>query len=110
MKINGERLVIETQLTPRVASLETDVRNILGSVDRLTNSVDSLTKKMGKPTDWIALATWATAIIFAISTLGYLSVEPIRADVRDARVAVLRLEQARIRDLEKQIDGMQCRH
>ena len=63
----------------RVASLESDVRNVISAVDNLTNSVRQMSQKVakGSQTDWGMLAAWATVVITVLGMFGYLTLTPV---------------------------------
>ena len=67
----------------RVATLESDVSNLVRSVERIGESVDRLNSRMvaGKSTNWGALAAWSTVLVSVIGGLGYLAIVPLRAGV-----------------------------
>lgn len=100
-------------LSSRVAAVETDVRNIVASVDRLATNVDGMSRALGdsKRTDWATLAAWSTVIIAVITSLGYMAVKPVTVALFETREEIryhLRegahpSAEERIRSIEKEL-------
>ena len=134
---NDRVIVLEknvSTLATSVSSLETDVRNVVGSVEKLNDAVASLAHNMqtANKTNWSVLGTWAGVILAVMSTLGYLANQPqvqilqreretnirqwdrmesIRAELlkREARIKALEVQKAHLKEKIDAIRSEQLR-
>lgn len=79
-------------LSARVASVETDIRNIASSVDKLSTAVAALGDKVGSAsrTDWSVLASWSAVIITVLGALGVMATNPIKEDLLEINKRIYR--------------------
>lgn len=81
------------KLERTVGSLESDVRNVVGSIQDLTREVAGMRKDAAAAakTSWGVLAAWATVVVGLMTIFGYLTLEPIREENKNLRVWLQRL-------------------
>lgn len=74
-------------LDTRVASLETDMANLVRSVDRLGESFERLASKVGAGTNWGVLGTWSAVLLTIFGGIGWLTITPITKIIETQQVA-----------------------
>lgn len=69
-----------SQLDSRVAALESDMSNLIRSVDRLNQSIDGMSQRVSASgaTNWGVLGTWTAVLVTVIGGLGTLALLPVR--------------------------------
>lgn len=67
-------------LSSRVASVESDIKNLASGVVSLQRSVDKMSEQIsaGKKTDWAVVGTWAGLVVTVLTVVGALSVFPLK--------------------------------
>lgn len=87
------------QLDSRVASLESDVMNLVRAVDRqredtdraftrLSEEISELGNRVSTGTNWGVLGTWSAVLLTLIGGLGVLAMAPLRAEVIENHKAI----------------------
>ena len=73
----------EKSMSSRISRLESDMDNVVRSVDGLTGSIKALSADLqhSSKTSWSTLASWAGVIITFMGALGYLFNRPVEQQV-----------------------------